>query len=52
MCRLEAESILNERTIVSAPLGASADAMLRRLTPVSLAYGFLAVAQPADAVGA
>jgi hypothetical protein len=44
---LRAESVLSERSVLSSPLRAAADAVLRRVTPVPLAYGFVAVAEPA-----
>jgi SAM-dependent methyltransferase len=53
---LRPESVLSERAVLSAPLGAATDRLLRRVVPVSLAYGFVATAQapvrvPLGAVG-
>jgi tRNA (uracil-5-)-methyltransferase TRM9 len=42
---LRAESVLTERAVLASPLAAAADAALRRVTPVSLAYGFVAIAE-------
>lgn len=50
--RLLPESVLSERAVVSSPLCEAADAMLRRLVPLSLAYGFVAVARPASSPAA
>lgn len=46
--RLLPESVLSERAVVSSPTCAAADALLRRIVPLSLAYGFVAVARPAS----
>lgn len=45
--RLLPESVLSERAVVSSPLFAAADAVLRGVVPLPLAYGFLALARPA-----
>lgn len=45
--RLLPESVLSERAVVSSPLCAATDALLRGVVPLSLAYGFVAVARPA-----
>lgn len=45
--RLLPESVLSERAVVSSPLCAAADALLRPIVPLSLAYGFVAVARSA-----
>ncbi|MGH7097429.1 MAG: class I SAM-dependent methyltransferase [Stellaceae bacterium] len=47
--RLLPESVLSERVVVSSPLCAAADTLLRRTVPLSLAYGFVAVARSASA---
>jgi SAM-dependent methyltransferase len=44
--RLQAESVLSERAVLSSPAAALADKVLRHVTPVSLAYGMVAVARP------
>ncbi|HJU15920.1 MAG TPA: class I SAM-dependent methyltransferase [Stellaceae bacterium] len=45
--RLLPESVLSERAVVSSPLCDAADTVLRGFVPLSLAYGFVAVARPA-----
>ncbi len=45
--RLQPESVLAERAIVSSPLCSAADTLLRAIVPLPLAYGFVAVATPA-----
>jgi tRNA (uracil-5-)-methyltransferase TRM9 len=47
VARLLPESVLSERAVVSSPLCGAVDALLRRVAPLSLAYGFVAVARPA-----
>ncbi|HZT88612.1 MAG TPA: class I SAM-dependent methyltransferase [Stellaceae bacterium] len=49
--RLEAESVLPERAVLTSPVGARLDKALRAVTPLSLAYGFVAVAEPAPTHG-
>ena len=44
--RLEAESIMPERTVVASRPLALLDRLVRRVTPVSLGYGLLAIASP------
>jgi SAM-dependent methyltransferase len=43
--QVDAESVLPERGVISSPLGAWLDGALRRLAPLSIAYGFLARAE-------
>jgi len=43
---LKAESVLSERMVLASPAGAKVDRLLRKVTPVSLAYGMVAVARP------
>ena len=45
---IEAESVLPERVVASAPVGAFVDSVLRAIVPRPLAYGFLAVAEPVE----
>lgn len=44
--RLRAESVLSERMVLASAVGAGLDRLLRKVTPVSLAYGMVAVARP------
>lgn len=46
LCWLEAESVLPERHVVASRPLAMLDGILRRVTPISLSYGFLALARP------
>jgi SAM-dependent methyltransferase len=46
LSRLEAESIMPERTVVASRPLAVLDRLVRRMTPVSLGYGLLAIANP------
>jgi tRNA (uracil-5-)-methyltransferase TRM9 len=46
LSRLEPESVLPERAVLNSRCCASLDTALRRIVPVALAYGFVAVAQP------
>ncbi len=50
--RLLPESVLTERAVVSSPLCDTVDTVLRRLVPLLLAYGFVAVARPASSPAA
>jgi tRNA (uracil-5-)-methyltransferase TRM9 len=50
--RLLPESVLTEHAVVSSPLCDRVDTVLRRLVPLSLAYGFVAVARPASSPAA
>jgi len=43
---LVAESVLSEKAVLTAPAWATLDGLLSRVTPVSLAYGMVAVARP------
>jgi len=43
---LQSESVLSESAVLASPAYALLDAVLRPVTPVSLAYGMVAVAQP------
>jgi len=47
--RLCPESVLTERAILASPMCNAADRVLRRAAPLSLAYGFVAVAEIAAA---
>jgi SAM-dependent methyltransferase len=46
---LQAESVFAESSVLTSPVRAWVDAALCRLTPVSLAYGMVAVARPVAA---
>lgn len=43
---LRPESVLSERMVLSSPVAAACDRVLCRATPISLAYGMVAVARP------
>lgn len=47
--RLRPESVLPERSVLSSRTGALLDAALRRMTPISLSYGMVAIARPVGA---
>jgi SAM-dependent methyltransferase len=51
LSRLEPESVLPERAVLGSLFGAAVDGLLRRVTPLGLAYGFVAIAAPAAEPG-
>ncbi|MBV9859203.1 MAG: class I SAM-dependent methyltransferase [Alphaproteobacteria bacterium] len=46
--RICPESVLPERAVISSALGSAIDSVLRVATPLSLAYGFVAIADTSD----
>ncbi len=45
---LRPESVLTERMVLSSRVGNTADRLLRQVTPLALAYGLVAIAEPDD----